>query len=128
MPAGMIGRRMLLVEETARTASQGIWRYPYYAILDTKAAPDHTGRFSVVEGRVLKTAIVRGRAYLNFDEDYRTDFTISISSRDLKSFEDSGIVPEDYAGRRIRVRGWLKWNNGPMIDVTHPEQIEVLKP
>jgi len=120
--------RMLEMEVAARGTALGIWRHPYYAVLDTVAAPDHTGRFSLVEGRVLKTAIVRGRAYLNFEEDYRTDFTISISSRDLKSFTASGIVPQDYAGRRVRVRGWLRWSNGPMIDVSHPEQIEVLKP
>lgn len=120
--------RMLDAEASARGAAMGVWGHPYYAVLDTAAAPDHTGRFSLVEGRVLKTAIVRGRAYLNFDEDYRTDFTISISSRNLKSFTASGIVPQDYAGRRVRVRGWLRWSNGPMIDVTHPEQIEVLKP
>jgi endonuclease YncB( thermonuclease family) len=120
--------RMLDAEAAARNAEQGIWRHPYYAILDTQAAPEHTGRFALVEGRVLETAIVRGRAYLNFDEDYRTDFTISISSRNLKNFAASGIVPKDYAGRRVRVRGWLRWSNGPMIDVTHPEQIEVLKP
>ncbi len=120
--------RMLEAERVARMSAQGIWQHPYYAILDTEAAPDHTGRFALVEGRVHETAVVRGRAYLNFDEDYRTDFTISISSQSLKKFTDSGIVPQDYAGRRVRVRGWLRWSNGPMIDVTHPEQIEVLKP
>jgi hypothetical protein len=26
------------------------------------------------------------------------------------------------------VRGWLRWLNGPMIEATHPEQIEVLDP
>ncbi len=72
--------------------------------------------------------MVRGRAYLNFAEDYKTDFTITISPRNLKSFSDGGIIPKDFAGRRVRVRGWLRWSNGPMIDVTHPEQIEVLKP
>ena len=29
-------------------------------------------------------------------------------------------------GRISRVRGWIKWWNGPMIELTHPEQIEVL--
>ncbi|NKB47958.1 MAG: thermonuclease family protein [Alphaproteobacteria bacterium] len=120
--------RMLEAERAARTGTQGIWQHPYYTILDTEAAADQTGRYSLVEGRVLETAIVRGRAYLNFDEDYRTDFTISISSQNLKSFEKSGIIPQDYAGRRVRVRGWLRWSNGPMIEVTHPEQIEVLTP
>jgi hypothetical protein len=29
-------------------------------------------------------------------------------------------------GREIRVRGWLEFYNGPMIEATHPEQIELL--
>ena len=37
-----------------------------------------------------------------------------------------GIAPEDYRGRRLRARGWLKSLNGPSIAATHPEQIEVL--
>ena len=34
---------------------------------------------------------------------------------------------DSYEGGRVRVRGWLKSFNGPMIEVTHPEQIEILK-
>jgi len=28
----------------------------------------------------------------------------------------------------VRVRGWVERRNGPMIDVTHPEQIELIAP
>jgi micrococcal nuclease len=31
-------------------------------------------------------------------------------------------------GRQIRIRGWLKDWNGPMIEATHPQQIEFLRP
>jgi len=79
-----------------------------------------------VEGRVMDVAVVRGRTFLNYGSDWRSDFTVSIAARDWRRFEDSGISADDYLGRRIRVRGWLKSRNGPMIDVTHPEQIEVL--
>jgi len=120
--------QMLDAEATARAGGHGIWQHPYYAILDTTAAASHTGQFALVEGRVLKTAVVRARAYLNFGEDYHSDFTVSIAPSDLQSFADNGISPQDYAGRRVRVRGWLRWSNGPMIEVTHPEQIELLKP
>jgi len=27
----------------------------------------------------------------------------------------------------VRVRGWLKPRNGPMIEASHPEQIELLE-
>ncbi|NQU69004.1 MAG: thermonuclease family protein, partial [Rhodospirillales bacterium] len=55
------------------------------------------------------------------------DFTISISPRSHRSFKRAKIDIKSYVGRKLRVRGWLKSYNGPMIDVTHPEQIEMLK-
>ncbi len=119
---------MLAREGRSRRAETGIWSVPYYVVLDTEASAAHIDRFALVEGRVQETARVRGRTFLNFGADWRTDFTISISSKDWKLFRAAGISHEDYAGRRVRVRGWLKSRNGPMIDVTHPEQIEVLSP
>ena len=70
--------------------------------------------------------MVRGRGYLNFGENWREDFTVSIAPRDRRRFEAAGIAVEDYEGRLVRVRGWVDSFNGPMIEATHPEQIEVL--
>jgi hypothetical protein len=36
-----------------------------------------------------------------------------------------GMDPATLKGRTVRVRGWLKQYNGPMIEVTHPEQMEL---
>ncbi len=33
----------------------------------------------------------------------------------------------DLLHRLVRVRGWVKRFNGPLIEVTHPEQIEVIE-
>jgi hypothetical protein len=30
-------------------------------------------------------------------------------------------------GRRFRVRGWLEFFNGPMIEISHPGQVEVVE-
>jgi hypothetical protein len=75
---------------------------------------------------VVDRARVRDRIYLNFGPDWRTDFTVSIETRLLKTFEKAALDPMDLKGRKIRVRGWIESRNGPSIDVTHPEQIEVL--
>lgn len=113
---------MLTHETTARAAARGLWQ--------TRPAVDHTaaatqvGSYGWVEGTVVDTAIVRGRAYLNFGADYRTDFTITVAPDNLATF--ASLDP--YRGQRVRVRGWLQSINGPMIEVTHPEQIEVLSP
>jgi micrococcal nuclease len=95
-------------------------------VRDPDDLDDAEDTFQVVEGVVVEAATVRGRIYLNFGRDYRTDFTVVIDEDDLDAFEDAGLAPETLAGRRIRVRGWIDMYNGPMIAVTHPEQIEVL--
>jgi len=119
---------MLRFERTSRRKKTGIWTLPYYVVLDPEASALHLERFALVEGRVQDTARVRGRVFLNFGADWRTDFTISIAPKYWKNFLNVGINPGDYKGRRVRVRGWLKSRNGPMVEVTHPEQIEVLTP
>lgn len=118
--------RMLTLEDETRKAGQGVWNHDYYRVLDTEETGAAISSFQLVEGVVVDAAKVRGRAYLNFGPDYRSDFTITISPRDMRTFRQAGVDPTTLEGRRVRVRGWLKSLNGPMIEVTHPEQIEVL--
>jgi micrococcal nuclease len=69
---------------------------------------------------------VAGRIYLNFAEDWRRDFTVSIERKNADAFAAAGIDLKGLAGKTIRARGWLQWRNGPMIEATHPEQIELV--
>jgi endonuclease YncB( thermonuclease family) len=118
---------MLALERAARARRRGIWSHPYYRVRNPFEAPKYIGSFQLVEGIVRDAAVVKGRAYLNFGEDWRTDFTITLAPRHRRSFEAGGIDPLGYAGRRLRVRGWVKSFNGPMVEATHPEQIEVIE-
>lgn len=118
---------MLARERAARAARRGIWADPYYAVRTPFEAGDFIDSFQVIEGRVRAVAVVRGRAYLNFGEDWRSDFTVSLAPAVLRRFAREGVDPAGYADRAVRVRGWLKSFNGPMIEATHPEQIEVLQ-
>jgi micrococcal nuclease len=118
---------MLARERAARAARRGIWGHAYYRILDHREAGRHLNSFQLIEGRVLAVAPTRARVFLNFGQNWRTDFTIVIARRHLKNFEDRGRTLTELAGKRVRVRGWLKRRNGPMVTTTHPEQIEVLE-
>jgi micrococcal nuclease len=118
---------MLKRERDARAAGRGMWRLDYYRILEAGEAGRHLNTFQIVEGRVLAAAKVRGRLYLNFGANWRTDFTVSLAPRAARLFRREGIEPVAFEGRRIRIRGWLKSLNGPMINATRPEQIEVLE-
>ncbi len=117
---------MLALERQARAKRRGLWADLFYAVRGQAEAGRFIGGFQLVEGRVLDVTLVRGRAYLNFGANWRTDFSISLNSKALRLFRRAKVDPSAYEGRRIRVRGWIKSYNGPMIGVTHPEQIEVL--
>ncbi len=117
---------MLVREAAARANRRGIWADPFYAVRTPEEADRYLGRFELIQGRVRDVAIVRGRVYLNFGADWRSDFTASLASKVRRLFESEQIDPLSYRGRIVRVRGWLKSRNGPMVDITHPEQIEVI--
>jgi endonuclease YncB( thermonuclease family) len=117
---------MLALERGARAAGRGIWSHPDYRVLTPHEATAAVGSFQLVEGLVRSAAVVRGRGYLNFGDDWRSDFTISIAPRARRLFEAEGVDVKGFEGRRVRVRGWLDSYNGPTIAATHPEQIEVL--
>jgi endonuclease YncB( thermonuclease family) len=123
--------QLLEAERRARARSLGIWGQPFYAIRDPASVIDDIDSFQIVEGMIVSAALVRGRHYLNFGDDWREDFTVTVAPRDRKIFQSSLVANglEDLAalaGHRMRVRGWIKSYNGPQIEVTHPEQIEWL--
>lgn len=117
---------MLAIEREARAKRRGIWSDAHYRIRAADGTARYADSFQLVEGTVLSVATVRGKTYLNFGPDWHTDFTIAIDAADLRRFREAGIEPRIYEGRRLRVRGWIRLLNGPMIQATQPEQIEVL--
>jgi endonuclease YncB( thermonuclease family) len=117
---------MLARERAARAERRGIWSHTYYAIRTPETVAKRINSFELVEGTVLDVAVVSGRAYLNFGDNWRSDFTVSLASKVVRQFSQEGLRPESYKGRRIRVRGWLQSRDGPMIEATHPDQIEVI--
>jgi endonuclease YncB( thermonuclease family) len=117
---------MLAAEGRARRAGAGIWGDEWYAVRAPEETVRDIGSFQLVEGRVVDAADVRGTVYLNFGADWRDDFTVKVTKRDRKSFDAAGFDLQALEGRIVRVRGWLDEYNGPMINATHPEQIEVL--
>jgi micrococcal nuclease len=117
---------MLSIEREARAARRGIWRYHFYQVRESDTAHRHIGSFQLIEGRVKAVAVLRKHTYLNFGDNWRTYFTIAVAARARRRFKASGMDLSALEGEIVRVRGWIKSRNGPLIDATHPEQIETL--
>ncbi|MGY6627243.1 MAG: thermonuclease family protein [Oceanicaulis sp.] len=116
-------------EADAREQARGAWGLGVFAVRDSD--PDRLAQYldsaQIVEGRVTSTGEARnGRVFLNFGADWRTDFTISASRSTRNRFEAAGIRLETLDGAVVRVRGWLQEENGPMITLTHPAQLDIL--
>jgi endonuclease YncB( thermonuclease family) len=120
--------RLYAAEREARAARRGIWDHPFYAVRspDPNNLAQDVDSFQLVEGIITSTADVRGRVYLNFGADYRTDFTVAIAKSDRKRFKKASIDPMSLEGARVRVRGWIELQNGPVIWLDHPERLEIL--
>lgn len=117
---------MLALEAAARAEERGIWAHDFYAIRDRESIKKHVDGFQIVEDRLHGVAEVRNIIYINFEADWRRDFTIRMDRRTARQFRRYSVDVRDLAGQRLRVRGWVTWENGPMINVSHPEQIELL--
>ncbi|MGH1376506.1 MAG: thermonuclease family protein [Alphaproteobacteria bacterium] len=116
--------QMYALESLARARKHGLWAMTDFPILSPEQAENHIGSYQVVEGTVRSAAMRKNRVYLNFGNNWRDDFTASISSSNLRSFNKQGIDTQSWNGKKIRVRGWLSYRNGPYIEVDHPERFE----
>jgi len=123
-----LAAEMYAAEDSARAARRGIWGHRYYRVRTSKAGPlfNDVGTFQIVRGTVVAAANVRGRVYLNFGADWKSDFTITLNPKVRRRFEKSGLDPLTLEGRTIEVRGWLRKRNGPMISASHRQQLRNL--
>ncbi|MEG3619299.1 thermonuclease family protein [Magnetovibrio sp. PR-2] len=122
----VLGDELLAFERQARADKQGIWGLPYYTIRTPENVRHDMGTFQLVEGRVFDVAHVKNSIYLNFAMNWRKDFTIQIDAKRAPDFEAKGIDLLKLRAKRVRVRGWVKSRNGPLILLDHPERLEIL--
>ena len=116
---------MYRLEASARAAKRGLWADGRFAVRKLPLRERDLRSVQIVEGRIVDVANVRGRVYLNFGPDWKTDFTVLIPSVVRRQMEREGTDLAALKGHVVRVRGWVKEWNGPMIEIDHGAQLEV---
>ena len=125
-------QRLYAAERRAREAKLGIWAdevgHGFYQIRkpDPNPLAQYVDSVQIVEGFILSSADVRGTVYLNFGSDYKTDFTLAIAKKNRRAFTKKGLDMMSLNGARIRVRGWIELQNGPVIWLNDPNRLEIL--
>jgi hypothetical protein len=116
---------MAAQEDAARHAGAGIWADPYFAVRSVDQLEGAAGSFQVVRGRVVRVAPTARYVYLNFGADWRSDFTLRVAGKLARSLKKTGLDLESLAGREVEVRGYVLEAGGPLIELSHREQIRV---
>jgi endonuclease YncB( thermonuclease family) len=123
---GCLAQR-LQAEAQARDKHLGLWRDPYYGVVDAADLDNlrkRDGQFTLVEGTPSRVGEGRSRFYVDFG--LHRGFTIVIPKRRAKAFERAGVTISALSGAKIRVRGALDNRFGLRMEVLEPENIERL--
>jgi endonuclease YncB( thermonuclease family) len=123
-------RELLAHERVARKAQAGLWANAAYATRRTflpRALLRLRNSYQIVEGRVVHVAPTKASTYLNFGNDWHTDFTAGISAKLVRANPEWAKTLAGLEGRRIEVRGWIEYRNGPFIAVEDPSQITTVE-
>lgn len=115
-------------EESARRKNLGMWGNGYLKVISSsKIADDYSkylNRFIIVEGVAGKLHVSKKNTYINFGDNWQTDFTVQLDNKTTRKLPDFSATA--LHNKRIRVRGWLESYNGPFMRILNPANIEVL--
>lgn len=121
-------RDLLAAEDAARRARRGLWADPA-AIKNAESGGDilaRTGRFTVVEGKVVSARQAGATFYINFGRRWTEGLAVTIPRRMMPVFEAAGLDLKAVVNRRLRVRGVIERRGGPRIAATRTAQIELI--
>lgn len=115
--------KLLVAEREARNLRAGAWRDGTFRIINEKHPLPESDRFEIVTGLVMGVSRVGSRVHLEFGTDWRTDFTLGLNPPILRSLTREGINPLALAAQSVEARGWVRWWNGPFMEVDRRDQL-----
>ncbi len=121
---------LLAHERVAREAQAGLWSNAAYAAqraFKTRAILRQRNTYQIVTGRIVKVAVKKSYTYLNFGKDWRRDFTAGIAAKLVREDPAWAKLLAKLQGKKVEVRGWIEYRNGPFIDVADPSQIAIVE-
>jgi micrococcal nuclease len=116
---------LLQLETKARDARRGLWSHAAFQVLAPHEAGRRLGTFQLIEGTAQAIEGKRPSARFALTGGGMA-LTVSLAPAVRNQWRQNGDDLAALLGRPVRVRGWIRWQNGPVIDVTHAEQIELL--
>lgn len=118
---------LLALEARARAAKSGMWNHRDFAILSPRDAGRRLDTFQLVEGMAQALEGRRPTTRFALMRD-GVPLTVAFSPAVRSEWRRANTDVRAWLGRPLRVRGWIRWQDGAVIDVTHLAQIEFVDP
>jgi len=117
---------LLAAEAQARAARRGLWANAAYQVRRASDIGRWVDSFQLVEGRIASVRRGASQTVLAFADAGPRPVSIVIPSTARRNFRAAGTDPAELAEHTVRLRGWVRWQSGPVIDLDHPAQVEIL--
>ena len=120
---------LLAAEASARAAGLGVWSDPYYMVIKATGRSvfaEKAATSVIVEGQVTNVVAGAARTTLSFGPRRGEDFSVTILQRNIKTFIAAGLNVPGLTGRVLRVRGLLDLRFGPQMEISSPDEIELI--
>ncbi|MGF1606124.1 MAG: thermonuclease family protein [Rhodothalassiaceae bacterium] len=123
-PPAAVLSRLRSAEAEARGARTGLWARRLSPYLAEAVPYQARGRFVIVRGRVHSVGRARRGTFVNFSDDYDSDFTVFVPSGQTRAFGGRRSF-EAMIGQAVEARGVLHWWNGPFMRLDRPSLLNV---
>jgi hypothetical protein len=128
---GFLCDKSLLQDEVAaRREKRGLWQdanhQPIFAghkslLLQAR------GRLILSEGRIISVRERGERIYINFSKRWSAGLTVIVTKKIWRMMQDRGSNAASLVGRKVRVRGMVDEQSGPIMMLTAPDMFELVQ-
>ncbi|MCH9844849.1 MAG: hypothetical protein K0U39_05005 [Alphaproteobacteria bacterium] len=121
--------RLRDLEKIGAEKQVGAWRNQEKKpiIIDALQAANHIGQYRIVRDVVKKQDTHNDVVYLNFGDEWQTDFTIRTIDTRFLLIQHKLNWPDDLTGLTLECRGTIHEFYGPAIDLNHYGQCFIIE-
>jgi endonuclease YncB( thermonuclease family) len=122
-PAPGLLAPLLEREARAREGHLGLWQSPLYAVRTPDQLDRDGGSFVLVEALIARVEERSGVVWLDLGGNAAA--RLDRPARHL--FAAAGLDPASLTGQHLRLRGWVRWQGRPILDLAGPDSVETLR-